>query len=67
MNDTSKQLVAAAEAELDGIDPEVSARVPVAVAAILRGLSVVLYSSGQAAIEPGELATLADDIEDGGE
>ena len=71
MNDTGKQLVEAAEAELDGIDPAVSARVPNAVAAVLRKLSDLMvdggWEDGNEWPDPDDLDLLADDIEGGGE
>lgn len=71
MNGTSKQLVEAAQAELDGIDPQVFERVPKAVAAVLRKLGGLMDEAGRADgnewPDPDDLALLADDIEGGGE
>lgn len=71
MNDTGKQLVEAAEAELDGIDPAMSERVPKAVAAVLRKLSDLMveggWEDGNEWPDPDDLNLLADDIEGGGE
>lgn len=71
MNDTSRQLVEAAEAELDGIDPEVSERLPKAVAAVLRKLSDLMveggWEDGNEWPDPDDLVMLADDIEGGAE
>lgn len=70
MNDTSKQLVEAAEAELDGIDPAVSERVPKAVAAVLRKLADIAQPHWDACDDwpdPSHMRLVADDIEGGGE
>lgn len=67
MNDIGKHLVAAAEAELDGIDPEVAERLPKAVAAVLRKLSGLMveggWEDGNEWPDPDDLTMLADDIE----
>jgi hypothetical protein len=71
VNDPGRQLVEAAEAELDGIDPQVSERLPKAVAAVLRKLSDLMveggWEDGNEWPDPDDLTMLADDIEGGGE